>query len=493
MSMSDNPSTRADYRNGARTKSSDEIEREVEDTRYRVRETLDELRERMSPGQMVDQLMDYAKSSGGGDFGRNLGRSVRDNPLPVMLIGAGIAWLMMGNGRPSGSRSGFMGMGSSSGGSYSPSEHERWATPGPRVAEEHGMAGSMGAGMHSAMSGARSGLSAVADTVGSVASGVASAASGVASAASSAYDSVTGAAAGMRDAAYDVASGIGDRASRYADTAGHYAGRAGDYVGQARGMAGSLGDGASHAMASGRRRMHDLRDQAGHMGSSIQRVAEEQPLILGAVGLAVGAALGAAFPSTRTENRLFGDTADRLKDEAYDLAAEQAERAHRMAREAASVVGERIGEVSSDLGAQLADIGSEVRDTVVGGPGSAGSNTSSGSRSGPGASGSVGSGSSGSSLTGRDSDPTGSAGGRTNLGPSSSPGPSSGALATGAGGSTTPYGSSTGSGTSTGASSGRTPLSEQEKTWAGVQSGSGQVEADDERSDPKKDLPRQTL
>jgi hypothetical protein len=29
---------------------------------------------------------------------RNFGRQVRDNPLPLTLIGAGIAWLMLGNG-----------------------------------------------------------------------------------------------------------------------------------------------------------------------------------------------------------------------------------------------------------------------------------------------------------------------------------------------------------------------------------------------------------
>ncbi len=79
-------------------RSSADIEREVERTRARLSDTLDELRDRMSPGQVVDQLVDYARDTGGGEFVRNLGRSMRDNPLPILLIGTGIAWLMLGGG-----------------------------------------------------------------------------------------------------------------------------------------------------------------------------------------------------------------------------------------------------------------------------------------------------------------------------------------------------------------------------------------------------------
>ena len=41
----------------------------------------------------------YSGVGGIGDFARNLGNEVRANPLPVALIGAGLAWLMMSNGR----------------------------------------------------------------------------------------------------------------------------------------------------------------------------------------------------------------------------------------------------------------------------------------------------------------------------------------------------------------------------------------------------------
>jgi hypothetical protein len=79
--------------------SSAQLERETEQTRARVAETLEELRTRMTAGQVLDQVVDYARDSGGGEFVRNLGRQIVGNPLPVALIGAGLAWLMLANGR----------------------------------------------------------------------------------------------------------------------------------------------------------------------------------------------------------------------------------------------------------------------------------------------------------------------------------------------------------------------------------------------------------
>src|SRR5690348_16192953 len=81
--------------------TSEQLEREAEATRAQIAATLDELRGRMSPGHMVDELVDYARDNGGAEFFRNFGRQVVDNPVPVTLVGAGLAWLMMaGRGGP---------------------------------------------------------------------------------------------------------------------------------------------------------------------------------------------------------------------------------------------------------------------------------------------------------------------------------------------------------------------------------------------------------
>ena len=82
------------------TLSTERLEQESEQTRRELAKTLEELRARLTPGQVVDQLVDYARDGAIGEFVRNLGHEVRRNPLPVTLIGAGIGWLMMANGRP---------------------------------------------------------------------------------------------------------------------------------------------------------------------------------------------------------------------------------------------------------------------------------------------------------------------------------------------------------------------------------------------------------
>lgn len=79
--------------------TSAQLELEAEETRSQIAETLDELRDRMTPGQIVDQVIDYMRDSGGGMFMQNFRQQVVANPIPVTLVGAGIAWLAMASRR----------------------------------------------------------------------------------------------------------------------------------------------------------------------------------------------------------------------------------------------------------------------------------------------------------------------------------------------------------------------------------------------------------
>jgi ElaB/YqjD/DUF883 family membrane-anchored ribosome-binding protein len=80
---------------------SEQLEREAEETRTRLAGALEELRVRLTPGQVVDQVSDYVRDGPAADFMRNLGREVRENPIPVLLIAAGIGWLMIASARRS--------------------------------------------------------------------------------------------------------------------------------------------------------------------------------------------------------------------------------------------------------------------------------------------------------------------------------------------------------------------------------------------------------
>ena len=77
----------------------DGIERDLARTRSRLDATLDELQQKLSPGELMSQAVTYIKEGGGMEFGHNLGRSVRDNPIPVALIGIGLGWLVVANSR----------------------------------------------------------------------------------------------------------------------------------------------------------------------------------------------------------------------------------------------------------------------------------------------------------------------------------------------------------------------------------------------------------
>ena len=79
--------------NGASADSST-AERRVDEARGRLDANLDALQQKLSPGQMVDEAMSYFRHGSGAEFGRNLTRSVREQPLPVALVGVGLAWLM---------------------------------------------------------------------------------------------------------------------------------------------------------------------------------------------------------------------------------------------------------------------------------------------------------------------------------------------------------------------------------------------------------------
>lgn len=77
----------------------EDLEAEADRTRARMAALVDELRRRVTPGQVIDQAIEYTTRGAPAEFLRNLGREIRDNPLPLALIAAGIAWLAIATAR----------------------------------------------------------------------------------------------------------------------------------------------------------------------------------------------------------------------------------------------------------------------------------------------------------------------------------------------------------------------------------------------------------
>ncbi|MDP1598533.1 DUF3618 domain-containing protein [Phenylobacterium sp.] len=209
------------------TRSSEDVEREVEAAREDLDRTVEALKDKMTPGQLIDELGRTFKGGGAGELMGNLGVQVRENPMALAMIGAGMAWLMMG-------------------------KSDRSAT----------------------------------DTAASV------------------YQ--TNSDLGVAPAT-STGTGTGD----LSDAVGNLKAKVGEVAGGVRDAASGAADHASQGL-------HDLGAQAGSAGRkavrSFEDILQQEPLIFGALGLAAGVALGAAFPSTALEDKTFGAARDSLVD-----------------------------------------------------------------------------------------------------------------------------------------------------------------------------------
>jgi ElaB/YqjD/DUF883 family membrane-anchored ribosome-binding protein len=82
---------------------------------------------------------------------------------------------------------------------------------------------------------------------------------------------------------------------------------------------------------------------------------EENPLAVGAVALAVGAAVGLAFPATRYEQEYMGEYSSQLLDKAKDTAGGLVERVKEVASEAQKTLGDEVKTAVSETKKTIAD------------------------------------------------------------------------------------------------------------------------------------------
>jgi ElaB/YqjD/DUF883 family membrane-anchored ribosome-binding protein len=89
---------------GRSDKSPEEIEREIEQTRHRLSRDIDELGNKLSPENLKEEAKSAIKGVAHGAVsnvgvqarrtGSRLVEVIRDNPLPVIAVGAGVTWLL---------------------------------------------------------------------------------------------------------------------------------------------------------------------------------------------------------------------------------------------------------------------------------------------------------------------------------------------------------------------------------------------------------------
>jgi ElaB/YqjD/DUF883 family membrane-anchored ribosome-binding protein len=299
-------------------RSAAQIEQETEATRARVSDLLEELRDRISPGVIVDQVLGYTEDGAGKEFVQVLGDQARRNPLACAIIGVGVAWLMMSDRR------------TLTNGVY--------ATNG-----SYGTDGShAGNGSHLGSSALRAAGNAV-DAV------------------SGAFDKVSGAF----DKVSSVASDVGENA-----TAGYAATSEATrhFADQVKGKVMSIEEKAMDMARQGRERINQGRERLTNAGMAAGTrswdLLTDQPLVTAGIGLAVGAALGAMLPSTETEDELLGTYSDELKEQAQEVAGEQFEKIKSVAGEQFEKVKSAAEEAASATKESVQKMSSEMLDDV---------------------------------------------------------------------------------------------------------------------------------
>jgi ElaB/YqjD/DUF883 family membrane-anchored ribosome-binding protein len=240
----------------------DRIEADVNASRHRLNDTLAALGDKLSPGQMLDEALGLAQGQAG-EFAKKLGGQVKDNPLPTLLIAAGVGMLLLNR------RGGGGGL------SIDEWRHEnrfrsleeaRWNTM--REAGES----------------------------------------------DEAYEERV-------HHAYAKTLGLTQRAG---EAMHEFKARVGQSVESARQAAASVRDRATQILADTKHALEDQAENLGERASEVRHKAEnfydETPLAAGAIALAIGALIGSSTPLSRTERRALGDVADKAARTGADLA-----------------------------------------------------------------------------------------------------------------------------------------------------------------------------
>jgi hypothetical protein len=117
----------------------------------------------------------------------------------------------------------------------------------------------------------------------------------------------------VQDAAHSAADSVAESASATYDAVADQARRAGDRL---------------------QRSASSVRDKVTSGGRGLLDFLYEQPLLLMGLGLAIGAAVGAASPSTEVEDELMGESSDAVKERTTGLAKEELAKGQAVAQKA---------------------------------------------------------------------------------------------------------------------------------------------------------------
>lgn len=307
-----------EHEGGAGTVETAAIESEIAQTRGELGDTIDEIQRRLSPEHVKEEakesaleLADYAKQAAreaiqeardavrGATIGRieemahtmgdtaretrhGIMETIRQNPVPTALTGVGVAWLLLNRQSSPPRRPYYDGV-------YGESRVYRDPRDGGERYSSHYST------PYSYQEGVRDGARPTER---------------------------------RQDDSPGLASRVQEQAGRAGETLGQAAGQVGDTLSQAAGRVGEM----SGAMMD--RTHRNVESVEGRVGRALQ----DSPLIVGAVALALGAAIGLVVPETSKEHELFGAARDDVLDQAQGFARETMEKVRGIASEAGETI-----------------------------------------------------------------------------------------------------------------------------------------------------------
>jgi hypothetical protein len=284
--------------------SAAEIEREINDNRRRIEERIEAIQERMSPGQLVDEVIAYAKQGTVADYVASLGNAAKANPLPLALMGISLAWLMVSPAvaRKSGGSSEEMG--------DEPEELPFATVSGAMwresTVEEDGQRYSYfsdrsGGGRFKALTneaGHRAGN--FIDESGKI------------------YG-------GFVDAMGRHVTDIRNEAGVLLDEASGWLSNTWRQIGNsASSVQGALSDTGRKMRQGSVSAGQSLRRETARLNDTLVRQFRDQPLVGGALAFAAGAAIGASLPRTEQEDEMIGETGDKIRRQISNSVSETA-------------------------------------------------------------------------------------------------------------------------------------------------------------------------
>ena len=237
-----------------------QLEREIDQKRDYIGDLVGALESRLSPGELFERVLGSSKGNGG-EFARNLGNVVKANPVPALLVSAGLVWLYASRNETTASL---------------PNAHLRstYASSGSEVSS-YGSSAEEGAFGDRPYQGSTYG-----------------AAGGESSTAT-----LRDRAASIRD---DAREKLHDVKSRMGESVHDASSRVGDTL---HGATGALAQRAQQARGG------------------FENMLQDNPMAAGAIAIAVGALLGAVVPTTEKENRLMGELGDKVTGKAKAAAS----------------------------------------------------------------------------------------------------------------------------------------------------------------------------